>query len=166
VRYYVGLGANLGDRLAVFRDAATALSGFGTVSARSRVFATAPIGPPQPPFRNAALICHSDRSPREFLDRCLAIERRHGRDRANELRWGPRVLDLDLLLMGERGELVLDEPNLKVPHPRLHERAFVLAPLVDLDAMLVHPLSGQPLTRLLAAARAQGQEYEPTDDLF
>ena len=99
----------------------------------------------QPRFLNGAAELETDLSPRGLLERLLAVERELGRDRSEEERWGPRAIDLDLLLYG--GEEV-DEPGLRVPHPRLAERRFALEPLVELDAELVLP-GGPPLRELL-----------------
>jgi 2-amino-4-hydroxy-6-hydroxymethyldihydropteridine diphosphokinase len=166
VRYFIGLGANLGDRLANLRHAADHLAGIAgsVVAARSRVFATAPVGgPPQPPFLNGAITFDCALEPAALLERCQAIEVAIGRQPA-EVRWGPRVLDIDLLLGGQRGELVLDLPGLQLPHPRLHERGFALAPLIDLDPTLIHPQRGRPLSALLQGAHGQGQVWAPTGD--
>jgi len=101
---------------------------------------TAPHGPPgQRPYLNAAAALHSRLEPGPLLAQMLAIEAAHGRDRAGEQRWGPRPLDLDLLLYGD---LVIDEPGLVVPHPRLHERPFVLVPLAQIAPEAVHPVLG------------------------
>lgn len=167
MRYFVGLGANLGDRLDTLRRAVRALAELGRLEARSRVYETAPVGGPeaQPAYLNAAVRLESALPPLDFLRETQRIEAAFGRDRSREPRWGARTLDLDLLLAGDRGELRLDEPTLRLPHPRLHERGFALAPLVDLDGALVHPELGQPLTALLAAAaRAAGQAWSPTED--
>jgi 2-amino-4-hydroxy-6-hydroxymethyldihydropteridine diphosphokinase len=154
VKYWLGLGSNLGDRLSTLRQVADALGRFGTVTARSRVFASSPVGgPPQPPFLNAAVALESGLDPEALLAALHELEAQHGRDRASEtVRWGPRRIDVDILLMGARGEVLLDTPTLTVPHPRLHERAFALGPLVDLDANLVHPKLARPLKGLLATA--------------
>jgi 2-amino-4-hydroxy-6-hydroxymethyldihydropteridine diphosphokinase len=166
VRYFVGLGANLGDRLDTLRRAVRALEELGQLTARSRVYETAPVGGPdeQPAYLNAAVRLDSALPPLELLQATQRIEAALGRDRSRELRWGARTLDLDLLLAGDFGELRVDEPALRLPHPRLHERGFALAPLTDLDATLVHPELGRPLTALLAAARAAGQSWSPTED--
>lgn len=125
-RCYVGLGANLGDRHLAFDRALALLP--GTVEALSPRYETPPIGPPQPSFLNAAVRLRTELAPLALLDALLAVERRLGRDRDRETRWGPRTLDLDVLLWPGR---VLHEPRLHVPHPRLGERAFALAPLLD-----------------------------------
>jgi 2-amino-4-hydroxy-6-hydroxymethyldihydropteridine diphosphokinase len=167
VRYWIGLGSNLGDRLRTLRTAAKHLEVHGTVLARSRVFASSPVGgPPQPPFLNAAIALVTDLAPLDMLAACQSVERALGRSREGEVRWGPRTLDLDLLLAGVRGEMLLGGPDLELPHPRLHERAFALATLVDLEPGLIHPARGRPLKTLLAAAQAQGQACAATGDLL
>ena len=147
MRAYVGLGSNLGEREATLWKA---LEGLGAtegieVLAVSSFRETDPVGViDQPRFVNAAAALETSLSPRELLERLLGVERSLGRDRAVEERWGPRTLDLDLLLYG--GESI-DEPGLEVPHPRLTERAFVLEPLLELDPDLRLP-DGRPLRDL------------------
>lgn len=126
---YVGLGANLGDRHEAFRRSLELMP--GVVEAVSPRYETAPIGPPQPSFLNAAVRLRTTLAPLALLDALLAVELTLGRDRAQETRWGPRTLDLDVLLWPGR---TLHEPRLRVPHPRLGERAFALAPLLDVLA--------------------------------
>ena len=141
-RAYVGVGANLGDREATIRDALAALPG---VVAVSTLRETDPVGVvDQPRFLNGAAALETELSPRELLDLLLEVERGLGRERGE--RWGPRTIDLDLLLHGDD---VVDEPGLTVPHPRLHERRFALEPLLDLDPDLVVPGRG-PVIDLLA----------------
>jgi len=127
---YLGLGSNLGDRLENLRHGVGLLAARpGVVVVRSsRVYETEPVGPPQPPFLNAVLEVRTDLEPRGLLDACRAVEEELGRARTE--RWGPRTIDVDLLTFDE---LVLDEPDLVVPHPRMHERGFVLVPLRELD---------------------------------
>lgn len=127
---YLGLGSNLGDRLATLRRAADLLRGEGgiRVEASSRVWETEPIGPPQPRYLNAVLRLETDLEPLELLAACRRVEAALGRIRRE--RWGPRTIDVDVLLFDQR---TVDEPDLTVPHPRMHERAFVLAPLLELD---------------------------------
>ena len=145
---YVGLGANVGDRMGNLRAALGRLHrepGF-RVAGVSRVWDTAPVGPPQPRYLNAAVRLSTLLSPRSTLRRLLEIEERLGRVRREH--WGPREIDLDLLLFGER---VVKEPGLEVPHPRLHERIFVLAPLAEVAPFVVHPVLSRPIADLLAA---------------
>ncbi len=157
-RYFIGLGANIGDPALTLRAAVDQLAKIGTRLERSRVYACNPIGgPPQPTFLNAAVAFDSDLEPHVLLTLLQGIENRYGRNRKAEVKWGPRTLDLDILLMGQVGEQSLDSPELVVPHPRLHERAFALAPLVELDGRLMHPKLGRPLRSLLAAAVTSGQ---------
>jgi len=141
-RAYVGLGANLGDREATIRRAATLLG----ASRLSPILETEPWGyADQPKFLNAVAEVETDLGPRQLLDRLLEIERGLGRRRDHEERWGPRTIDLDLLLFGEQR---IDDDVLVVPHPRLMEREFVTRPLreVMLDATLSVPGQGE-LTR-------------------
>ncbi len=143
--YVIGLGANLGDRLATLRSALAALGQHGELQAVSAVYETAPVGPAQPDFLNAAVLLQSTLSPQALLAGLLGIERAHGRERRE--RWGPRTLDLDLLCAGE---LVLDEPGLSLPHPELPSRAFALMPLLDLLPDARDARSGAPYSHHLA----------------
>lgn len=122
----IGLGANLGNRHANLRSAVTGLAAIGRVLAVSPLFETAPIGgPPQDRFFNAVAVVDTDLPPRAVLDGLLGIERAMGRTR--EERWGPRTIDLDLLLFDD---VIVDEEGLTVPHPHLTERRFALYPLL------------------------------------
>lgn len=135
-RAFVGLGSNLGDRCAELARAVAGLRVHGDVTAVSPLYETEPVGGPdgQPPYLNVvAELCTRD-SPRALLARCRALEEAAGRVRA--VRFGPRTLDADVLLVGEEH---VDEPDLCVPHPRMWERRFVLAPLRDLAPELVPP---------------------------
>ncbi len=140
-RAYVGLGANLGDRERTLRAAADALAaeeGIEVVSI-STLRETEPVGVgEQPRFLNGAAELETTLTARELLDRLLTVEQRFGRVRIPG-EHGPRTLDLDLLLYGDE---VIDEPGLAVPHPRLHERRFVLEPLAELAPGLVVPRRG------------------------
>ena len=142
-RAYVGLGANVGDREATMRRAIELLG--DEVVAVSSFRETDPVGyEAQPRFLNAAVALETELSPRELLDRLLAVERELGRTRDGP-RYGPRTIDLDLLLYGEA---VVDEPGLRVPHPRLAERRFALEPLAELDPGLTIPGAGAVSTLL------------------
>jgi 2-amino-4-hydroxy-6-hydroxymethyldihydropteridine diphosphokinase len=139
---YVGLGANLGDAVASVRAAAQRLAELDgcELIGLSRLYRTPAWGlEAQPDFINAVAGLRTTLAPLDLLAQLLDIERAFGRDRAREQRWGPRTLDLDLLLYGD---CVLDAPGLQLPHPRLHERAFALVPLLDLDAAAWIPGQG------------------------
>jgi 2-amino-4-hydroxy-6-hydroxymethyldihydropteridine diphosphokinase len=148
VRAYVGLGSNLGDRAAHLLLGLSALSRLPKTHLLrlSPVYETEPVGPPQPPYLNMVAELETELSPKGLLAEMLRIEKALGRERRE--RWGPRTLDLDLLLYGD---LVLEEAGLSVPHPRLHERVFVLVPLLDLLPEGRHPLLGQSFAELLAS---------------
>jgi 2-amino-4-hydroxy-6-hydroxymethyldihydropteridine diphosphokinase len=141
-RAYVGVGANLGDRERTIRAAIAALPGVVAVSSLRE---TEPVGVTgQPPFLNGAVALDTAMTARELLDALLAVEQALGRVRREQ--WGPRTIDLDLLLYGDE---VVDESGLTVPHPRLDERRFALEPLLELDPELVVPGRG-PVRSLLA----------------
>ena len=151
-RAYVGLGANLGDRAATLRRAIDllaerpAIDVVGVSSFRE----TDPVGYlDQPRFLNAAVVVETSLTPSALLAALLDVERELGRVREGP-RYGPRTVDLDLLLMDD---LVLDEPGLELPHPRLHERAFALEPLAELDPELVVPGRG-PVRQLLLSLQS------------
>jgi 2-amino-4-hydroxy-6-hydroxymethyldihydropteridine diphosphokinase len=147
-RAYIGVGANLGEPESAIRTAVDLLAAEpgADVVAVSRLRETDPVGYlNQPRFLNGAVAVETRLSARELLERLLAIERRLGRTRTGP-RFGPRTIDLDLLLYGDE---TIDEPGLRVPHPRLHERRFALEPLADLDPDVAVPGQG-PLSTLLA----------------
>lgn len=138
-RAYVGLGANLGDREGTIRRAVELLGERVQVVGMSLLRETEPWGyADQPRFVNAAVAVETKLSPRELLDALLGVESELGRTRDGR-RFGPRTIDLDLLLYGEQ---TVDEPGLHVPHPRLHERRFALEPLAELDPALTVPRRG------------------------
>jgi 2-amino-4-hydroxy-6-hydroxymethyldihydropteridine diphosphokinase len=149
-RAYVGLGANLGDRERTIRRALELLDAEEGIElvAVSTLRETDPVGyADQPPFLNGAAAVDTELAPRELLDRLLEVERELGRMRAEGQRYGPRTIDLDLLLYGD---LVVDEPGLTVPHPRLAERRFALEPLHELDPDLRLP-DGRAVRELLSS---------------
>lgn len=153
---YIALGSNLGDRHAMIRSALTSLRATPGVEviAVSRIIETAPVGGPgQGAYLNAAAELRTTLSPRDLLNTCLSIERAHGRDRASAQHWGPRVLDIDLLLYGGR---IIDEPGLCVPHPRMLERRFVLAPLAEIAPAAMHPIEGLTIESLLDRLGSRG----------
>jgi 2-amino-4-hydroxy-6-hydroxymethyldihydropteridine diphosphokinase len=147
---YVGVGANLGDREGTIRRAVELLGAEPGIElvAVSTLRETDPVGfTEQPPFLNGAVAVETDLAPRELLDRLLAVELELGRVREAGPRFGPRTIDLDLLLYGDQA---VDEPGLTVPHPRLAERPFVLEPLHELDPGLGLP-DGRAVGDLLDA---------------
>jgi 2-amino-4-hydroxy-6-hydroxymethyldihydropteridine diphosphokinase len=148
-RAFIGLGSNLGDRRQHLRSAVEALRAGGDLVAVSDVYETEPVGGPedQGSFLNLVVELETADTPRALLGRCQALEEAAGRVRT--VHWGPRTLDADLLLVeGER----VDEPDLTVPHPRMAERRFVLAPLAELAPDLVTEdqlrCSGGKVTRM------------------
>lgn len=160
VTVYIGIGSNMGDRLANCVRAAeeiAAVPGFEVVS-RSEWFLTRPVGVDgqQEWYLNGVLAADSEISPRLFLANLLEIEKSMGRLRKE--RWGPRVIDLDLLLFG--GEIVQEE-DLAVPHPLMHLRRFVLVPLVQLAHDLRHPVLLKTMAELLQELPEEGQDVIP-----
>lgn len=158
----MALGANLGDPLGSLRWARRALGETGRLTGASSLYRTAPVGGPpgQPDYLNAVLGLEPfERDPERFLGVLLGLEAECGRLRAE--RWGPRTLDLDLLAWGAR---VQEGVTLTLPHPRMMERAFVLAPLCELKPTWRHPLSGvracEALTRLPPEALAEVHKTE------
>lgn len=142
----IALGSNLGARRALLRGALEEMRALGRLRAVSPLYETEPVGlREQPAFLNAAALMETAIEPRVLLDSLLEIEARHGRVRGEKD--GPRTLDLDLLFFG--GE-VIREPGLEVPHPRLHERRFVLAPMAAVAPGWRHPLLGKTVAEMLA----------------
>jgi len=133
-RAFVGLGSNLGDRRALLRSSVDGLAAAGDVVGVSPLYETEPVGGPggQGPYLNVVVELSTGDTPRQLLERCRALEEAAGRVRT--VRWGPRTLDADVLWV--QG-CEVDEPDLTVPHPRLWERRFVVAPLADLAPDLV-----------------------------
>jgi 2-amino-4-hydroxy-6-hydroxymethyldihydropteridine diphosphokinase len=149
-RAALGLGSNLGEREDALQGAVSSLLATPeiVVYGVSGVYETAPVGgPDQPDYLNAVLVVDTALSPRELLERAQAVEEAYGRDRAREQRWGPRTLDIDVLAVGDRTE---DTADMTVPHPRLHERAFVLVPWCEVDPAF--PVPGRAAVRDLLAA--------------
>lgn len=141
-RAAIGLGSNLGDRRAHIVAAVGSLAAAGALVRVSSMYETAPVGgPEQGEYLNAVAVLDTELSAQALLEHCLEIERDHGRERGE--RWGPRTLDMDVLLYGDA---VIDEADLRVPHPRMLERRFVLEPLLEAwpDATLPDgtPLAG------------------------
>jgi len=168
---WIALGSNLDDRRQHLRAAVAGLraeTGIEVVAV-SRVYETDPVGPPpQGPYLNAVARVHTTLAPRELLDRLLAIERSRGRRRSGP-RNAPRTLALDLLLYGDER---IDSDGLVVPHPRLHERAFVLEPLSEVAAGVTHPVLREPIAEMArrqrdpAAVRLSKETDIVGDELF
>ncbi len=146
-RVLLGLGTNLGDRSANLRAAVDALAAFFQVEAASPIYETAPMyDTDQGPYLNMAVVGATELEPRPLLDTLKAMERNLGRTRSR--RYGPRRIDLDIIFYGDR---IVAEPGLEIPHPRLTERAFVLAPAADIAAVWRHPQTGRTVAELLEA---------------
>ncbi|HUE89030.1 MAG TPA: 2-amino-4-hydroxy-6-hydroxymethyldihydropteridine diphosphokinase [Vicinamibacterales bacterium] len=142
----IALGSNLGDRASHLASAVQHLHSVLTGLRVSSWHETAPVGVPlQPDFLNGAVVGETTLGPRALLERLLAIEQAHGRERPHE--GAPRTLDVDLILYG--GE-VIDEPGLRVPHPRFRERRFVLEPLSEIASGWIDPVTGRSVGELLA----------------
>ena len=143
----VSLGSNVGDRRAHLNFAVASLRGLLTNLAVSRYYETVPVGVsgPQAMFLNAAAVGQTSLTARGVLEALLAIEQERGRERPYAR--APRTLDLDLILLGD---VVLDEPDLVVPHPRFRERRFVLEPLAEIAPDLKDPATGSPVSALLS----------------
>lgn len=157
IRAYVGLGGNVGDVEDTMMEALMAIDGLPQTSirAQSRLYRSPPWGrTDQDDFINAVVELRTRLAARVLLDYLLEVETRLGRVRRDDDKWGPRTLDLDLLIFGEEN---LDLPGMHVPHPRMHERAFVLVPLAEIAATLQIPGRGQ-VSELLAAIDASGIE--------
>ena len=158
LRVYLGLGANLGDRLDTLQRAVDLLATHGVRAvASSRVWATTPLGgpPDQPEFLNVVVAVDPDEMPpADVLAAANAVEAELGRVR--DVRWGPRTIDIDVLLWGD---LRSEDPALTIPHPHMHERAFVVMPLLDLDPDVRLP-DGRRLVELAAPA-GEARPYAP-----
>lgn len=142
----IALGGNLGDSQRILLSAMTAIDQAQEIKmiARSPLYKTAPVGPPQPDYLNACILVETSLTPRALLQQLLIIENQFGRVRQE--RWGARSLDLDLLLFSDQ---IVDLPGLTVPHPRLHERPFVLVPMMDIAPQWPHPIFGKTIAQLL-----------------
>jgi len=152
IRAFVALGSNLGNPVQTIEDAIDAMAALrgSLLMAISSLYRTAPVGlKHQPDFINAVVALDTRLGPRELLEELFALEARFGRERS--VKNAPRTLDLDLLL---HGDAIINDPALTLPHPRMHERAFVLAPLAEIAPNLVIPGRG-PATALLAACADQ-----------
>ncbi|WP_336356151.1 2-amino-4-hydroxy-6-hydroxymethyldihydropteridine diphosphokinase [Pseudomonas granadensis] len=154
-RVYIGMGSNLADPAEQLRSAVTALGQLQhtRLVGVSAFYQSDSLLPGQPRYTNAVTALDTTLAPLTLLDALQAIENDQGRERLE--RWGPRTLDLDILLFGDR---LIDEPRLKVPHYQMQERAFVLYPLAELAPQDLHLVDGRTLTDLLAACPFVGLE--------
>ncbi|GGB12986.1 2-amino-4-hydroxy-6-hydroxymethyldihydropteridine diphosphokinase [Macrococcus hajekii] len=142
---YLSLGSNIGDRAAQLRKALELLGNEVQVDTVSSVYETAPVGGvEQADFYNICAVVTTDRSPEEMLLLCQQIEKQLNRVRI--VHWGPRTIDLDILMIDEQ---IVDQPDLKVPHPYMTERSFVLIPLAEIAADAIHPVRKQPIKDLV-----------------
>jgi len=148
----VGLGANLGNPAAAFSTAIDEFASAGDVVSVSRLWRTRPLGPDQPDYCNAAVLVEWPGDLPTLLHACRDFEIAAGRDRDTEQRWGPRVLDLDLLAARD---LVWRGPELEIPHPRLHERAFALVPAAEIVPDWIHPVVGKTIGELAEEIEAR-----------
>jgi 2-amino-4-hydroxy-6-hydroxymethyldihydropteridine diphosphokinase len=149
----IALGSNLGNSRAILEAALKTLAETPDIilQARSSWYQTKAIGPPQPDYINGCALLHVKTSPQALLGTLLGIEAQFGRVRQE--RWGPRYLDLDLLLYDD---LILDTPTLVLPHPQMRERAFVLVPLAEIAPDWVEPVSGIAIAELVQAVDCSG----------
>lgn len=157
---YIAMGSNLaaaaGPPEATLAAAALRLQLLGRLTSRSSLYSTAPVGfTAQPRFVNAVVALETSLSPRELLQGLLAIEQDFGRDRSAGIANGPRTLDLDILFFGN---LIIDEPELLIPHPRFAERAFVLVPLNEIAPQLIDPVRGKTMAQCLQDLRQTGED--------
>jgi 2-amino-4-hydroxy-6-hydroxymethyldihydropteridine diphosphokinase len=156
--FAIGLGANLGEPRPTFARAAERLKGHGRILAASSLYVTHAVGPPQPDYLNAAILLDTELEAEALLRVVLAVEAELGRTR--RVRWGPRVLDLDLL-WAEGAEI--RTVALSLPHPELKHRAFALAPLLEVAPSALDPVTGEPYSACLARlGTAWGHRVEGT----
>lgn len=161
----ISFGSNLGDRHATLAGAYAAFCAHPDVEplAASRLFETAPVGGPdgQGRFLNTVLKIATSLSPHALLAHCMAVEQQFKRERV--IRWDARTLDLDVLLYGDE---VIATPDLEVPHPRMHQRRFVLVPLADIAADMTHPVLGESIANLLARLPVEPGDVYPIADTW
>ncbi|MFN2613960.1 MAG: 2-amino-4-hydroxy-6-hydroxymethyldihydropteridine diphosphokinase [Actinomycetota bacterium] len=158
---YLGVGSNLGDRRAQLDEAVQALDwGDARVVARSSIYETEPVGGPddQPAFLNLVIGVETSLGVRALFERCQGVEVALGRARDDEIRWGPRAIDIDLLLFGHE---VVHDADLTVPHPRMTERAFVLLPLEEIARDVTIPGKGTVEDAVRALGKAEGVRALP-----
>jgi 2-amino-4-hydroxy-6-hydroxymethyldihydropteridine diphosphokinase len=159
-RAFIGLGTNLGDRAANYREAVQRIAALPTtrVTRQSSIYETEPVGDIKGAFINGVVEVETELAPDAMMRRLLGIERVMGRKRvrgkkpaSSRAKYRPRIIDLDLLFFDNE---IIDTRTLKVPHPRLHERRFVLAPMSELAPALIHPKLNASISELLAALKS------------
>lgn len=152
-RVAIALGSNVGDSPTILKSALDILDHTPGIAleAKSHCYRTVAVGPPQPDVLNACALLSTTLEPQDLLNTLLQIEAKFGRVRRE--RWGPRSLDLDLLLFDDR---ILQQPGLQIPHPRMNQRAFVLVPLAEIAADWVEPVSGKAIAELLQQVDCSG----------
>ncbi|MGI8774592.1 MAG: 2-amino-4-hydroxy-6-hydroxymethyldihydropteridine diphosphokinase [Actinomycetota bacterium] len=156
---WIGVGSNVGDRAGFCRQAVDELknSGVVQVDAASSLYETSPVGgPPQRSFINLVVGVSTDATPRQLLELAKSIEKRLGRE-TDQMRWGPRIVDLDILAIDG---VTVAEADLQIPHPRLTERAFALIPLLEIDPGVSDP-TGKPYAAFLPEAEGEAEVLEP-----
>ncbi len=149
----IALGSNLGDSLTILKNAIQTLSKIPdiTLNTYSSWYQTQPIGPQQPDYLNGCALLKVDLSPHKLLEVVLDVEKQFKRVRLEH--WGQRSLDIDIILYND---LILDTPNLQIPHPRMRERAFVLVPLAEIAPDWIEPVSGKAIAQLLEGVECSG----------
>ena len=153
---FIGIGSNSGEPLNQIRSGVNSLDRIDGIDviARSSLWSNPPVGgPPQPDFVNSVIAVRTTMEPQELLECMLRVELEHGRDRQNSPPNGPRTLDLDLLVHGSR---IIEGPSLTLPHPRMHQRAFVLVPLEEIAPDLVNPRTGLSVQSHIREIRDEG----------
>ncbi len=168
VKCAIALGSNLGDSLTILEKTLKIISQSPdiTLESSSHWYRTTPIGPPQPDYLNGCAILKTNLAPEKLLRILLKIEQQFGRIRQEK--WGPRTLDLDLLLYGD---LILNTDSLQIPHPLMTDRAFVLVPLAEIAPNWVHPVTRKAIIQLLDGVDCSGVKKEnfrvpPLDNNF
>lgn len=152
--WFIALGSNLGDGRANLTQARRAIHAFATVVRASSIYESAPMyDHAQPRFYNAVVVVQTELNGPELLEKLQQVETQYGRVRQNARRYGPRAIDLDIVAGRCQGrDVTVDVPGLHIPHPRMHERSFVLAPLAEVVTQWQHPALGQSLDTLLENA--------------
>ncbi|MBA7638012.1 Bifunctional folate synthesis protein [subsurface metagenome] len=153
-RVYLSLGSNIGERKRNLEAAVSRIKSFVEELKISAIYETQPLYfIEQPKFLNIAVSCLTGLTPSALLDRLQAIEKDLGRNRQIEVRMGPRVIDIDILLYGDR---IINQPGLTIPHPEINKRRFLLIPLMELDPDLCNPLTNEPFSSILPTLKDQG----------